>query len=99
MASLTWHHDPQRGWTGTDADGEHRAHIVEHPGNQFPWSATSWRGWVVECATLERAQELMDRHRDDSVPPGPKPRERRRHVPNRWTEWAPHPGTLRKPPR
>jgi len=31
--------------------------------------------------------------------PAPPRREPRRFVPNRWTEWVPHPGTERKPPR
>lgn len=97
MAQLTWTEVPQRGWHGVDPDGVHRAHVVEQPDGQ--WSATSWRGWVVVCRTLERAKEVMDRHASDRSPPGPKPRERRRHVPNRWTEWSPHPGTLRQPPR
>jgi hypothetical protein len=98
MVSLTWRLDPHRGWTGTDPDGHPRAHIVEQPDPRWPWSATSWRGWVVECSSLERAKELMDRHASDPLPPGPQQRARRRFVRNEPGEAPPHPGTHARPP-
>lgn len=87
-------------WVGRQGDRE-VGWVFARPGATWPWIAQALAGWQVDCATLERARELLDGHALESVPPAERrwarERERRQPVANTPVV-APHPGVHQQPP-